>query len=110
MATSGTARFLQTGDAGRNNFWNASAASTVLHPPPEPFHAVSVNPAASPPPAATVSCVPPTAITLGDDDGHSTPAPLSPDDARKVTPVSRNALSLKVWPRDSLPPQLIDTT
>src|ERR1700759_5674066 len=46
--------------------------NVALHPLLEPIHAVSVQPRAL---LAVASVVPPTATTLGDDDGNSRPRP-----------------------------------
>lgn len=52
-------------------------------PPPLPLHAVSE---ATEPLPVKVRVVPPTPTTFAETAGHDTPAPLSPEDAKKVAP------------------------
>src|SRR5882724_10609508 len=63
--------------------------------------------------ASTRSVVPPTARTFGNAAGYDAGAPLSPDDARNVTPAwpvgVRKELSNVASPENSPPPKLIDT-
>jgi hypothetical protein len=57
--------------------------SYALTPPPLPLHAVSEVTA---PLESRLRVVPPTPTTFGELEGHITPAPLSPLDAKKTMP------------------------
>src|SRR5438067_2121154 len=65
------------------------------------------------PAESTRSVVPPTDRTLGDADGYEVGAPLSPDEATKVTPAwpagVRNVPSELASEENSPPPQLMET-
>src|SRR5579872_4868149 len=86
IETSGAARIEQAGVEGRKPCCAVIATDCVLHPPPEPFHAVSDARLLS---AFSARLAPPTPITFTEEEGYSTTPPVSPDDARNVTPVLR---------------------
>src|SRR5271163_1898142 len=76
--TSPTVRCLQPRSFCHDGFRNL-----VLQPLPLPLHAVSLQPRAL---VAETRLVPPTAITLGEAAGNSTPYPESPLLAVTATP------------------------
>src|SRR5216683_3639219 len=54
--------------------------------------------------------VPPTATTSVEAAGYSTPLPLSPEEAVKVTPLTAKWVSLLASLENSDPPKLMETT
>src|SRR5258706_11324855 len=88
-----------------------------LGPPPLPFQPVSLTQF---PAGSTLSVVPPTASTLGEDAGQEAAAPLSPEQVTNVMPPFMpkppmcpggvvRILSVAFWKGDSSPPQLMET-
>src|SRR4051812_12180135 len=79
-------------------------------PPPEPLQADSPR---MPPDGSSARVVPPTDRTLGDVAGYEAGAPRSPAAATNVTPAWPagvvKLLSYPDSPKNSLPPQLIET-
>src|SRR5437016_4313384 len=91
--------------------------SILLGPPPLPFQPVSLSQF---PAASTLSVVPPTATTLGEDAGQEVGAPVSPELVTYVMPPFKlnppmcpagvvRILSSAFWKGDSSPPQLMET-
>src|SRR5690349_7184816 len=83
----------------------AGLGSKALQPLPAPLHALSRQPRVVV--ASRVSEVPPTAVTFGEDAGHETPKPLSPELAVIAMPGWLKWASLVVSSADSSPPQLL---
>src|SRR5690348_7895193 len=76
--TSATVRLAQPGSDCQ-----VGLAKTVLQPLPAPDQAVSVQPRVV---GLSTRCVPPTAVTFGDDAGYWTPKPESPELTVMATP------------------------
>jgi len=75
-------------------------------PPPPSLQPVSD---ATLPCASSASVVPPTEMTLGDDDGYSATANSSPEAAKMLTPDWKKCASSFFSVAYSPPPQLFDT-
>src|SRR6266550_232194 len=77
----------------------------MLQPPPEPLQPVSDEKVLP----LKWRVVPPTEMTLGDEDGYSAGVPLSPDETKKLTPEWEKWLSYPFSPLNSELPQLLET-
>src|SRR5581483_9420419 len=78
----------------------------ALAPPPLPDQTVSDEILLE---ESRWSVVPPTPTTKGEAAGYSTPAPLSPAEAKKATPGTLKWKSVDDSVENSEPPQLIET-
>src|SRR5437762_218715 len=75
----------------------------MLQPPPEPLQPVSLEKLLP----LKLSVVPPTEITLRDDDGYSAGSPASPDETNALP--AAKCESYDVSPENSDAPQLFET-
>ena len=83
--------------------WADVAFSYWLQPPPEPLQPVSLEKLLP----LKLSVVPPTEITLRDDDGYSAGSPASPDETNALP--AAKCESYDVSPENSDAPQLFET-